>query len=259
MSFVCALILVFYACKRESLSETKSDETSQIRTRSGDTGWDYPVKPGMGEWNSLVTENERIAVLQVPEAVLATLSPDDVVRLCITFPAFGHFGAWNTPQDGFNILLKRYNILRHLLTRENVGEGLIAAYKDAGMTGFRTLPYSNLAWSVKLFYLELLLSQKEILQKMTPDEKLELITEARSKLFEKANNEAFASSPGILFTVRIMATILDIERYPEFMGLADRETAISFIETGWYFGGVPSIDEIIRITENYINAKNLQE
>ena len=220
--------------------------------------FDFPMKPGMEEWNRLETEQERISVLQVPEAILATLSPDDAVRLCITLPAFFIFYAFNTPQDGFAVLLSRYNILRHLMQRKDIGSCLIETYKDADLSGFRTLPYSNEFWTVKLYYLELLLSQKEILQSLTPDEKLELIKEARTKLIAKITNEAFAFLNDLLFSVRIMANILDVEEYPELFSSSNNEAIKRFIETGAAFDGVP-IDEIFRISDNYINAKNSQQ
>ena len=161
--------------------------------------WEYPLKPGMDEWNQLKTEEERIAILQVPEEVIAHLTPENAVSLCITFPSFGHFTAWDTPQAGFEVMLSRYNILRHILSRKDIGGSLIAAYKDASLSGFKSLPYSNEYWSLKLFYLELLLSQKVILQSLTPVQKLELMAEAKAKYFEKFNNENFASAPEMIF------------------------------------------------------------
>jgi hypothetical protein len=219
------------------------------------TTWDYPIKSGMEEWNRLKTESERIAVLQIPEDILATLSPDDAVRLCITLPAFFIFTAFNTPQEGFSVMLERYNILKHILTRKDVGSGLIAAYKDADLLGFKTLPYSDDFWSLKLFYLELLLSQKEFLQNLKPEEKLELISEARLKFMEKISNENFANLPELLFSFKIMATILDVEKNEEYMASPNKEAITRFIDTGWLFDDIPPFDEIFRITENYINLK----
>ena len=254
--FTCALIIVVSSCKSDLSKDMRNEQFQKPLTRSGELGWDYPVKPGMEEWNALETEEERIAVLQVPETILATLSPDDAVSLCIKLPAFFLFTAWDTPQDGFNVMLSRYNILRHILSRKDVGGSLIAAYKDADLSGFKTLPYSNEFWSLKLFYLELLLSQKEILQSLTPEEKLELITEARSKFIEKIDNENFASLPGLLFSFKIMASILDVEEYEEFMASPHKEAITRFINTGWWFDDIPPIDEIFIITNNYINFKN---
>ena len=232
---------------------------SNIVNAQQSVSWNYPVKPGMDEWNNLETEQQRIAVLQVPEEVLEKSSPEEVVGLCITLPSFFIFYAFDTPQDGYDILFSRYNIFSHMLSRKDVGSSLIAAYKDADLSGFRTLPYSNEFWTVKLYYLELLLSQKQILQSLTPNEKFELIKEARKKFVEKLTNESFSYLIDLLFSVRIMASILYVEQYPEFMVSLKNEAIIPFIETGSVFEDVPPIDEIFRITDNYINDNNSQQ
>jgi len=215
--------------------------------------WDFPVRPGMEEWNLLRTEQERVAAIQIPEDILAKLTPEELIHLCLTFPSFGLFTAFNTPQEGFSVMTNRYNIFQHLLSRNDVGAPLIQAYKDAGMTGFRTLPYSNEFWNLKLYYIELLLSQREILLSLTSEEKLELITEARLKFDEKINDENFLSYPGILFSVRIMAGTLSIE-HSEFTTLQSRQTTARFIETG-VLDDTTVVDEIISITDSHINAK----
>ena len=218
--------------------------------------WDYPVKPGMEEWNRLETEQERIDVLQIPGDVLASLSSEEVVRLCITFPSFGHFTAWNTPQEGFDVMLSRYNILRHILSSKNTGGSLINAYKDASLSGFKTLPYSNEFWSLKLDYLELLLTQKEILQSLTQDEKIELLLEVRLKYSEKINSDTFSSIPAVIFTTRIIASILDMDEYPELNASSNKKSIEQFIKTGWLSDNTLAIDDIIRIADDYINVKN---
>ena len=259
LCIICALFIVVKSCKSPDIlpDDSKYEQSQQPLTRSGDLAWDYPVKPGMESWNSLKTEEERIAILQIPESILATLTPEEVVGLCITFPDFGHFTAWNTPQESFNVMLSRYNILRHLLSREGVGKSLIEAYKDTNLTGFKTLPYSNEYWSLKLLYLELLLSQKEILQSLMPEEKLELVKEAAAKIIAKLSNEAFSGQPDILFPFRIMVNILDIERYPEFMEFANKETVRQFINTGWVFEDVLPLQEIINAINNYVYANQI--
>ena len=229
---------------------------NEIELRSGDSGsFDYTVIPGTEAWNQLVTEQERIDVLQIPEGILDNLSPDDAVRLYITFPSFGHFTAFNTPQEGFDIMLSRYNILRHILSRKDVGGSLIAVYKDATLSGFKTLPYSNDFWSLKLFYIELMLSQKDFLKSLTTEEKLELITEVRTKYFEKLGDENFSSLPEALFSLKIMASILYVDEYHELMSSSQRDTIIEFINTGWLFEKAVPIEEIGSMIDNYINNK----
>ena len=217
--------------------------------------WDYPLKPGMEEWNQLRTEQERINAVQVPEDILEKLTSEEVVRLIITFPLFGDFRAFSTLQnDGFSVMLRRFNIFGHLLSLKDVGKSLVAAYKDADMTGFRTLPYSNEYWTIKLDYLELVLVQKTVLQHLTSGEKLELLEEARIKFSEKINNEAFATLPGIQPSIRIMAGILDLEEHQEFKLSSNRQKLTSFIQTG-KVGEASLIDEIVRMTDHYIHSK----
>ena len=217
--------------------------------------WDYPVKPGTEEWNRIQTEPERITVVQIPEEILEKLSSDELVRLCITFPLFSDFTYFNTPQEGFDVMVARFNLFAHLLTRKDAGKGLLDAYKDAGMRGFKTLPYSGEIWLFKLNYLELLLTQRNILQSLTSDEKLELLKESRKKFSEKMDSELFSSFNGILSTVRIMAGILDTEAYREWQLSSNLQRAARFLETG-KFGDASLIDEIVKMTDNYLNDKN---
>jgi len=247
------------SCEKKDAKIPDEDETEISLKSEIQLSFEYTVKPGTEAWYMLETEQERIDALQVPENVLAMSSPEEIVRLCITFPSFGHFTAWNTPQDGFNVMLDRYNILRTLLTRKDTGGSSIAAYKDAGMTGFRTLPCSNEFWTLKLLYLELILSQKEILQSMSPEEKLELMTEARLKFFEKFSNESFSSLPEELFTLRIMVSILEVDDYPELMAYPERQTITEFINTGWLTENGLKIEVIGEMIDNYSNSKNFNQ
>jgi len=255
LTFIILLlgIMLHTSCKEVENIGIFSDD-AQLSTRSnGVTAvWDYPLKPGMEKWSLLKTEWERIFAVQVPEDILGQLSAEDAVYLCITFPRFGYFGAFNTPQEGFSIMLSEFNIFRHLLSRNDVGRELIKAYKDAGMAGFKTLPYSNEFWPIKLYYLELILSQREILQSLTLEEKRELLFEARRKCSEKVVTEGFASLLGVLFSVRIMASILDMEAHPEFLASSNRDATTQLIQTGRVSGTVPPIDEIIKITDKYL-------
>jgi len=78
----------------------------------------------------------------------------------------------------------------------------------------------------------------------------------KSKYFEKFNNENFASAPEMFFSLRIMVSILDVEKYPEFMASPNRESIAGFIKSGWFSDKDLPISEIGRMIDNYINNKN---
>jgi len=130
--------------------------------------WDFPVRPGTEEWNSLKTEKERIATIQVPEEILAKATTEELALLAVSFPLFGYYTAFSPKQNEFNVMLFRFNVIRALCSRrEDVGRHLIAIYKDTGMDGFEKMPVNNEFWTVKLHFVELLLSQPEIISTMT--------------------------------------------------------------------------------------------
>ena len=258
LNLTIALLVMVVGCENKFnpvQDDFNEKELSGVNVLRSGILWDYPLRPGMEEWKLLETEQERIDALQVPEDILSKLSSDDIVRLCITFPSFGHFTAFNTPQDGFSIMLSRYNIFGYLLSQKDIGKSLIEAYKDADLSGFKKFPYSNEFWPIKLYYIELLLAQKEILQILSLEEKLELVSEAKTKFSKKIDNEVFSSLPGIYFSIRIIANILEVEEYPEFLASSKRDATTQLIQTGWCFNDVPPIEEIIKIADNYINRK----
>jgi uncharacterized protein (UPF0335 family) len=218
------------------------------------TIWDYPVQPGMEKWEQLQTEKERISAVQVPEEILVKLSSEEIVQLCLLFPSFGYFTAFNTPQEGFNIMLSQFNIFRHLLSKKDVGRSLIDVYKDAGMSGFKKNSHANAYWVIKLDYLELILSQKEILQSLTSTEKIELLLESQKKFSAKIKDESFASLPSLQFTVRIMANILDVEKYQE-LKKTNKQIIEKFIKTG-LIDDPAIMNDIVNMTDNYVRSFN---
>lgn len=176
--------------------------------------WDYPLKPGMEEWNKLKTEKERIAAVQVPEEVLAKASAEDLVLLAVSFPRFGYYTAFNTPQTGFDVMRSRYNVFRALCSRQQqeIGKNLIALYKDAGMSGFEKTPVSNDFWTIKFDFIELMLAQKEIISTMTPSDKYDLLLETKNKISQKGCSEAFNSFQDLCSTTFIIGRVLESEK-----------------------------------------------
>jgi len=191
--------------------------------------WDFPVQPGTEEWNNLKTEKERVAAIQVPDKILAKATTEELVLLAVSFPLFGYYSAFNTPQDGFNIMLSRFNIIQSLFSKDHlVGKHLISIYKDAGMDGFEKTPVGIDFWTLRLHFVELLLSQPEIISAMTTSEKCDLLMETKKKIYQKSNSEAFSSYSSISLTAFIMVRVLDNEK------MLDNENAETkeFLRTG---------------------------
>ena len=248
--YLLIILLVFCSCSNKDDSNKVIEEGCNYQP----TGWDYPVK---GEDFRAMGGLEQAAVIRIPEEVLDTLSPEDAVRLFITFPEF-HVAAAYGQLSIFSWDISRFKIIEHLFSRDDVGSLLIAAYNDLDfdIQGFKTLPYCveqlgdfSMCWALMRWF-QALLSQKEILQNMTHDERLELIKVARPK---KTGNGRW--------NYCIIVNILCLEEYPEFMTSPNREAIVrcldgdvsyyQYINSDWYDG--LQYDETARIADNFIN------
>jgi hypothetical protein len=81
--------------------------------------WDYPVKPGTEEWESLKTHSEKVAICQIPIDVLKKISTDDLIEVCLNYPLNFDFYAYNSIKDGIVKVKDRFNGLQELLARKD--------------------------------------------------------------------------------------------------------------------------------------------
>ena len=213
--------------------------------------WSYPVKPRTDEWNSLKTENERINAMQIPKEVLNKMSTSDLIDACINFPLFGYYSAFNSPLEGFNIMFSRFNVFHKICEKDSVGQYFIKIYSDATMKGWEKLDnkFDNEFWTLKLAYIEYLISQKEIIYKLNEPEKFELLKIARTKFYQKKTHESFNSIPGISSSLLLMSRILYFDMVRS--SLPEQKNVQNFIETG-VLNDAEVIDEILNSTEQYL-------
>jgi len=231
--FIISALLLFTACSTKPDEPDIPDEPELpiVIDSLYAASWTYPE-----DWQKW---EDMDAALQVPEEVLEKITAEKLVELCLELPSFGFFSG--TSQRNFDFMASRFNVIEHLLLSNEAQKYLIVVYKDAGMNGFKTLPYSSYTWVKKLPYIELLLAQKAILQSLTPEERLELLLEAREKF-----NEKIGITPTGEYNIFIMARILAMEiemgKYTE------------FVETGDHYY-TPWIDEIDIMIDIYINKQ----
>ena len=256
--YLLIILLAFSSCSRKDDNSGNNNGAIVCDCDYRPTGWDYPVC--YNEFYALGSL-ERIAVIRIPEEVLDTLSPEDVVRLFVTWPYMGMIAGrdllhglpgYYDLASNFEAIQRTCSILSRMKLRDDIGGLLVAAYKDIGESGFKTLPYckNEHAWPCMPQWLQFVLSQKEILQNMTHDERLELMIEAKSR----------ASYGG---DYHVMVAILEVEEYPELMAHPNREVIIDFFWIEYFMWvklhGITDYDymwiydEVNKLTENFIN------
>ena len=87
--------------------------------------WDFPIRPGSAEWKKYKEESHRIEAMQIPEEIINKMDAKEFAHTIVNFPLFGYYSAFNTPQEGFNIMFSRFNIFKKLCERNNIDKHFI--------------------------------------------------------------------------------------------------------------------------------------
>lgn len=172
--------------------------------------YNFPVRPGTETWSNLVTEEDRFSAMQIPEDQLVSMSTQDLVITCMNYPAWLYFTAFNNPQDGIDINIHNFNGLQELMKRADAPVELLSVYKQ--MDAARMAPKSNAinqtSWSLKRSYFELLLAQDAIINKMSETDRMDLLGEARKKLYQKMEDPVEYSTSDYQSSLILMNKIL---------------------------------------------------
>ena len=176
-----------------------------------DVGWDFTVKPGTEKWNNLATEQERIDAVQVPEDVLENMTAEELAITCINFPLFGDYTAFNTPQQGMNVMFDKFNFYKYVRNKKGIGKIFIKIYKDASTEGwnqYKSILDSDF-WTIKLEYIEYLMAQDFVISDLDEQDKKELLIIVKDKINKKLSSDSFNSLQGISSSYYLIAHILD--------------------------------------------------
>lgn len=163
--------------------------TGQVKIKS----YDYPVKPGTDKWKSFNTHKEMVDACQIPENILISMTNDELLENCLEYPMFFDIWAFNSLQEGFEAMKSKFNGLQELFKRDKIYRTLIKKYKTLNPK-FDTKNKNLLeigTYTLEFTKLEIILSQKEILNQIPDTEKKELISLIYSKFNEKKSLSEF--------------------------------------------------------------------
>lgn len=144
--------------------------------------WDYPVKPGSKEWKTFKSSEEMVMACQIPEHILNSISTEDLLDLCLKYPMFLDIHFSNNLQDGLDIIIPSFNGFVELFNREDCHEVLMNMYIKETPCDVQLKKNNN---TLKLFYLELLISQDKIITKLDNDQKKNILKESLKKINNK--------------------------------------------------------------------------
>lgn len=169
--------------------------------------WDFPVKPGSQEWLNIADFEKRLALLDIPENTLQTISTEELVNSCLTYPEFGLIYTRNDFQSGYDYIRSMFNGFRELETRPDTGKELMKVYAGYKPDGF-DLNSSDLEigrFAFKFNCIELLLAQSGIQNKLNTGDLKELLMLCSQKYKEKKALQKYYGGIGLETTALIVA------------------------------------------------------
>lgn len=174
------------------------------------TIYTYPVKPGTEKWSTLDTENERLAAMQIPDSILSGMTTNELVQVCLNYPAFFHFVFFNDLQSGMIAVIVKFNGIRELMQRPDAGEELFKIYSKMDINGYNNnnLQCTEEYWPIRFMFIELTLAQETILYLMPEYLQKQLLEICKGKMNMKYNSEGFNTIFSYQSTALIMSRLL---------------------------------------------------
>lgn len=105
---------------------TVPDTTVPVTTTPVETdppaAYVYPVLPGTDAWNALSSHADMLAVCQIPEDILKSLSTRDLLIAVLDYPLMVDMHSYSTMEQGFLSVKNQFNGLQELVSRPDAKE-----------------------------------------------------------------------------------------------------------------------------------------
>jgi hypothetical protein len=226
-------------------------------TQDAKPTWDFPVKPGSEKWKSLKSHREMVAVCQIPNEIIYNLSTQELVLICLDYPLFFTITAFNNMQQGFDQNRREFNGFTELFKRKDAGKVLIKIYSEVNPSdvNLRNTDLEKGMFKFRIFYLEILLAQTDLLKSLSTVQQKDLLKECIKKVNEKSN--ASFSGFQMLTTHLIMARTLLNNQVPKFLDYYKlNKFNIDLFVYGMNPPGSGLMKEIQALTKNFISIQN---
>lgn len=121
---------------------------------------------------------------QISEESLKEMTTEELFEICLNYPNYMEYlyGSGDSPYEGFLELVKEYNGLQALTEREDAGAVVLSYYENIDIKDWKK---EEKSYATKMRYLEYILGQKEVLQRLSVEERTGLFELCRENLSER--------------------------------------------------------------------------
>ena len=211
----------------------------------------FPDISKMNDWERPTIIQDRLAALQIPDAVLASISTEGLLETCLDFPYLIDIFHANDYQTGFNALVEEFNGFREILKRSDLTTALIGKYNRVGtdVKGLRMLNIIEQGmFSFRHFVLEFMLAQDVVLNNLNKEqeETLFLLTVEHKKI-KSSYTDIFSSLNDVPVNLLYAKKILSDNQ----AGADMKNTLLEFTQAPRYIE-----QNVISYLDDYINVKS---
>jgi len=199
--------------------------------------YNFPIKPGTEEWKQFKSGDEMVQACKLPDSILTSLSTEALVKTCLNYPLLNEVLYANNLQTGIEAVIKNFNGLSELLKRKDAGQELFKIYKDKNVKDLNenSNEVQKDLFTFEFTYLELLLSQPQILNNLSSNERIELAEEAIRKYDNKKEKKEIFGDFGLTTTVFLIGKILNAEnKLTEVLKTVSQKEIDLFLATAMY-------------------------
>jgi hypothetical protein len=174
--------------------------------------WVFPVKPGTKEWLDLLTSEARLKASQIPVDILKEMSTDALIQSWLDFPLNIDVFLTNNPNYAIDFYIKNFNGLEELVKRPNGALRILNRYEK--MDPNCALVYNDTGqYSLSFPIIELLLSQNVVLEKLSHNEKKEIVREALVKYELKRRHSNIFGDPNGSYSLLVCLQVMVQSEY----------------------------------------------
>ena len=225
--------------EKETAVVTKSLDQAEL-------AWDYPVRYGTPEWETLKTVEEQFNAYNIPVEILKNISTEELVKVCLAYPEWGLIHAYNSRGTGLFALAKLFNGFRELFNREDAATALMNEYAkiDPLAVGQDWTPLEQGLYSFQLEKIELFLLQKQMILKLNEDGMRHLKEMTLTKYQKKKMLPEIYSLWDFCPTVGICANIIEIKNANL---LEDKRAEINYFKYYLMCEDIQFLDSIVEL------------
>ncbi|MCL1897619.1 MAG: hypothetical protein FWG16_02185 [Micrococcales bacterium] len=154
-------------------------------------------------WRSFDSFAQMNAVSQIDPNVLPSLSTAELLEAVLSYNFFSNYQAYDSPQQGMDVVIAGFNGLQELLARPDVGRVLLDFYSEVGLNQV----VASDAYGVSRFeFLELLLAQNQVMSNLAVTGRAELTDAVQKKVDAKLDlaEHGFSLYEDTLITARVI-------------------------------------------------------